>query len=110
MVTLLRWSTAALAPLLLVAAVTDRNIAYALFHGVAGGGAALAATLFRGRYAGTYLIGFGVLDLYQAAASALGWFPDAVFDYSATDDLVHWLLGSFLIFLGGIGLGVRKKP
>jgi hypothetical protein len=99
----LRWFTAGFAVLLLVAAVTDRNLPYAIFHALAAVLALVAVQGARGRYAWVFLLVFGLVDLYQATASALDWFPEAWFQWSAADDLAHLTLGPLLLALGLAG-------
>lgn len=41
--------------------------------------------------------GFGLIDLYQAAASFLDLFPEEYFQWKVGDDLLHLILG-FLLF------------
>lgn len=48
-------------------------------------------------------IGFGLIDLYQAAANLLGWFPKAQFRWKRTDDVLHILIGCALVLIGVFG-------
>lgn len=43
---------------------------------------------------------FGAIDLYQAAASFLGVFPKAQFKWKRADDVLHIVIGAFLIVVG----------
>jgi hypothetical protein len=84
--------------------------AYAWFH-LGGALAGLAAFGWsRGAAAPAFLLVFGALDLYQAAASALGWFPVEAFRWKPADDLAHLILGPLLVGAGAVGLGVRRRP
>ncbi len=78
---------------------------YNLFH-IAFGllGTALA---FRGgdREARAFNAGFGAVDLYQALASVLGWFPAAAFRWTRADDVLHVVLGLALVAVGGFAAG-----
>ena len=47
-----------------------------------------------------FLVGFGVIDLYQALASHQHWFPEALFRWTHTDDLLHLVIGVLLIAAG----------
>jgi len=47
-----------------------------------------------------FLVGFGLIDLYQALASRLHWFPEAAFRWTPTDDLLHLVIGVALIAAG----------
>jgi hypothetical protein len=42
---------------------------------------------------------FGVIDLYQAIASSMNWFPAKLFLYMPLDDVLHWVIGLGLIAL-----------
>jgi hypothetical protein len=48
-------------------------------------------------------IGFGVIDLYQAAASFLHLFPERQFKWKRTDDVLHVVIGAFLVLVGLFG-------
>jgi len=45
-------------------------------------------------------IGFGLIDLYQAAASYLGWFPKEHFRWKRADDVLHIVIGAALVAIG----------
>jgi hypothetical protein len=45
-------------------------------------------------------IGFGAIDLYQAAASFLGLFPKEQFKWKRSDDVLHIVIGAFLVLVG----------
>ena len=48
-------------------------------------------------------IGFGLIDLYQALASFMDWFPESYFQWRAADDTLHIIIGAFLIMIGLFG-------
>lgn len=48
-------------------------------------------------------IGFGLIDLYQAAASFLHIFPKSIFKWTRADDILHILIGAILVFVGFYG-------
>lgn len=48
-------------------------------------------------------IGFGLIDLYQAVASFLGWFPKAQFQWTRVDDVLHIVIGGALVIVGVVG-------
>lgn len=50
----------------------------------------------------TFLVGFGLLDLYQALASRQHWFPEAFFRWKPTDDLLHLVIGAALVAAGAL--------
>lgn len=45
-------------------------------------------------------IGFGVIDLYQAAASFIHIFPERNFRWKRADDVLHVLIGLALVAVG----------
>lgn len=47
-----------------------------------------------------FLVGFGLIDLYQALASHQHWAPKALFRWTPTDDLLHLVIGVVLIAAG----------
>jgi len=49
-----------------------------------------------------FLVGFGVIDLYQALASRQHWFPEALFRWTHTDDLLHVVIGAVLVAAGAL--------
>ncbi|MFZ1699740.1 MAG: hypothetical protein WBO10_01460 [Pyrinomonadaceae bacterium] len=46
---------------------------------------------------------FGALDLYQAVASFLHIFPEKYFKWKRTDDVLHIVIGAFLLLVGAFG-------
>ena len=48
-------------------------------------------------------IGFGLIDLYQAAASFLHLFPESIFKWTRADDILHIVIGAILVFVGFYG-------
>jgi hypothetical protein len=84
-------------------ALTSGAPAYNVFHltfGVLGivialGGSDAAARAFN--------IGFGAIDLYQAAASRRGWFPRRWFRWTRVDDVLHVVIGIALVAVGVVG-------
>jgi hypothetical protein len=80
-------------------------VPYDVFH-IAFGllGTALAFTR-RARAAAAFNLGFGLVDLYQAVAGALGIFPAALFALRPADHVVHVVLGVALVAVGALGLG-----
>lgn len=118
--TFARWFTAGFCLLLLYAGLTPLVApdpesavslapAYAWFH-LGSAAAGLAAALVQGRAASWFLTVFGLVDLYQFAASAAGWFPQNLFRWTKTDDALHLILGAVLTILGSAALrqGLRR--
>jgi hypothetical protein len=84
--------------------LTSGAPAYNVFHivfGLVGLAAVLSAsdTCIR-----AFNIGFGLIDLYQAAASFLHLFPEKQFKWKRTDDVLHIVIGALLV---GVGLFAR---
>jgi hypothetical protein len=48
-------------------------------------------------------VGFGLLDLYQAAASFAGLFPAQYFQWRRGDDVLHVVIGAALVAIGALG-------
>ena len=84
-------------------ALTSGAPPYNIFHlcfGFLGGGIALGGNDAAIR---AFLIGFGVIDLYQAVASRLNWFPKAQFKWRPADDVLHVVVGLALVAFGAFG-------
>lgn len=54
--------------------------------------------------ASSFNLGFGLIDLYQALASAIGLSPIQYFQWTYVDDVAHVLLGFALVIIGGYGI------
>jgi hypothetical protein len=54
----------------------------------------------------SFNLGFGLIDLYQAAASFLHLFPEEYFQWKLADDILHIIIGAALVL---IGLSGRKS-
>jgi len=79
---------------------TSNAPAYNVFH-LAFGVLGLALAVWgNSSVAQAFLIGFGVIDLYQALASRQGWFPAASFRWTPADDRLHLVVGVLLIGAG----------
>jgi hypothetical protein len=83
---------------------------YDVFHIIAGllGTALVLAHSATGVAA--FNLGFGLIDLYQAAAGLLEIFPTSVFHYKAGDHVAHVLFGLLLAVIGGLGLRGSRVP
>lgn len=83
--------------------LTSGAPAYNIFHmifGITG-----LAILYAGN-AGlirSFNIGFGLLDLFQAAASFTHTFPEKHFRWTRVDDLLHIVIGAGLVLVGIFG-------
>lgn len=84
-------------------ALTSGAPAYNIFHlcfGVLGGVIALGGNETAIR---AFLIGFGVIDLYQWVASRQSWFPKQHFRWKPADDVLHIVVGLALVAIGVFG-------
>lgn len=115
------WVLAIFAPLLVIvgalgfvipaeASLTSGAPAYNIFHLIFG---AIGIALVRwGSEAGVRLFNlvFGLIDLYQAAASFLHLFPERIFRWTAVDDALHIIIGAGLVIVALFGsrLGSRR--
>ena len=107
------WVLIIFAPLLVLTGVSgfiipaDKSLtsgapAYNVFHIIFGIAGVLVATHHPGeiRY---FNIAFGLIDLYQAAASYLHWFPEKQFRWKRADDILHVVIGAGLVLVGVFG-------
>ena len=107
------WVLIVFAPLLLLTglagfvipadkSLTSGSTAYNVFHILFGLAGLMIATHHHEqiRY---FNIGFGLIDLYQAAASYLHWFPEKQFRWKRADDILHVVIGLGLVLVGIFG-------
>lgn len=74
--------------------------AYNVFH-LAFGALGLALVVWGDHTAiRTFVVGFGLIDLYQALASHQHWFPESLFRWTHTDDVLHIVIGAALVAVG----------
>jgi len=73
---------------------------YDIFH-IVFGTLGLAIVLARSaRYAALFNLGFGAVDLFQAVAGVVGFFPAGPFGLRPADHVVHLVLGALLVVFG----------
>jgi hypothetical protein len=73
---------------------------YDIFH-ILFGALGLAIVLSRSaHWAALFNLGFGAVDLYQALAGAVGFFPAGPFGLRPADHVVHVLFGLLLVAFG----------
>ncbi len=80
-------------------ALTSGATAYNVFHIIFGLAGVMIATHHEG-WIRIFNIGFGVIDLYQAAASKLHLFPERYFRWKRADDILHIIIGLGLVLIG----------
>lgn len=82
---------------------TSGATAYNLFHIASGVIGAIIVLIGHGSAIHVFNTSFGVIDLYQAAASFAGWFPRQHFRWTRVDDALHILVGLLLVGIGALG-------
>ena len=108
-----KWVLVVFAPVLVLVGVrgflqrgegsTSAAPAYNVFHLVFGA-IGLAVVVFgTSGSARVFNVAFGLIDLYQALASRMGWFPKDLFRWKPLDDLLHVVLGVALVVVGLVG-------
>ncbi|HEY9282096.1 MAG TPA: hypothetical protein VIP46_01460 [Pyrinomonadaceae bacterium] len=88
------------------ASLTSTASAYNWFHVAFGALGLLLALSRRESYARAFNLGFGLIDLYQAAASFLHLFPEKHFRWTRADDVLHVAVGALLV---GVALCGRQR-
>lgn len=81
-------------------AATSGAPAYNVFHIVFGVTGIVLALTSNDTAIRTFNIGFGAIDLYQAAASRLHWWPEKLFRWTKVDDVLHVVIGVVLVAVG----------
>jgi hypothetical protein len=81
-------------------AATSGAPAYNVFHIVFGVTGIVLALTGNDAAIRTFNIGFGAIDLYQAVASRAHWWPERSFRWTKIDDLLHVVIGMFLVVVG----------
>ncbi len=89
--------------------LTSGATAYNAFHIIAGFVGIVFWIANKERAAETFNIGFGLIDLYQALASFQHLFPEQYFRWTRADDVLHVVIGIFLIAVGCYGMIIRTN-
>ncbi|MDP1827050.1 MAG: hypothetical protein Q8L48_27500 [Archangium sp.] len=82
------------------AALTSGAAPYNVFHlvfGLMGLGCVMSRKPAAVR---AFNLGFGLIDLYQALASALDLWPRSLFLWTRVDDVLHLVVGAGLVMVG----------
>jgi hypothetical protein len=74
--------------------------AYNVFHIVFGAIGLISVITKRQSLIRGFNISFGLIDLYQAAASFMHWFPESLFRWRTGDDILHIVIGAGLVLIG----------
>jgi hypothetical protein len=84
--------------------LTSGAPAYNVFHLIFGVVGLLVVRTRNELWLSLFNFGFGLIDLYQAMASALHLPPEKYFLWTSADDILHVLIGLALVIIGGYGL------
>lgn len=88
--------------------VTSGAPAYNIFHILFGIFGLILVFTKRENLIRGFNIGFGLIDLYQAAAYFLNLYPKEIFRWTSVDTILHVVIGAALVFVGFYGL--KTKP
>ncbi|HLA95701.1 MAG TPA: hypothetical protein VK612_08270 [Pyrinomonadaceae bacterium] len=83
--------------------LTSGATAYNIFHILFGLIGLALAYIDHDMCTRIFLVGFGVIDLYQAGASFAHLFPEKYFRWTRVDDVLHIVIGAFLVLAGLFG-------
>ena len=89
-------------------ALTSGAPAYNIFHIFFGVTGLFLLFLRNENYIRIFNIGFGLIDLYQAIAAFTNLFPIRYFQWTRVDDLLHLVIGAFLVAVGIYGYKTKK--
>ena len=84
--------------------MTSGAPAYNVFHIVFGAIGLFLVWMRNELWLSLFNFGFGLIDLYQAMASALHLPPETYFLWTRADDILHVLIGLALVIIGVYGL------
>ena len=84
--------------------LTSGAKAYNVFHLIFGVIGLLVVWTRNELWLSSFNFGFGLIDLYQAMASALHLPPEKYFLWTKVDDILHVLIGVALVIIGLYGL------
>lgn len=84
--------------------LTSGAPAYNVFHLIFGVMGLLIVWTRSELWLASFNFGFGLIDLYQAVASALHLPPEEYFLWTKVDDILHLLIGLALVVIGVYGL------
>jgi hypothetical protein len=83
--------------------LTSGAPAYNIFHIVFGVLGCVLVFYVKGPSIKYFNIGFGLIDLYQAVAGFAHLFPEKQFKWKRADDVLHVIIGAFLVLVGFLG-------
>lgn len=88
--------------------LTSGAAPYNLFHIFFGFVGLIILLSRRERFLSLFNAGFGLIDLYQAAASYLHLPPEQYFLWTRVDDILHIVIGVILVIIGCYGIFKRR--
>ena len=80
---------------------------YNIFHLVFGAFGLFLVFAKNEKHLRLFNLGFGAVDLYQAAASYFHLFPETYFQWTSVDDFLHVVIGAILVGVGLYGYKYR---
>ncbi|HMS42057.1 MAG TPA: hypothetical protein PKE69_17630 [Pyrinomonadaceae bacterium] len=80
--------------------LTSNAAPYNIFHIIFGVIGLICVFSKREDFIRGFNISFGLIDLYQAAASFFDWFPEQHFQWKTADDYLHIIIGGALVLIG----------
>lgn len=83
--------------------LTSGAPAYNIFHIIFGLVGVVIVYFNHDPYIRAFNISFGLIDLYQAAASFANIFPEKHFRWTPVDDVLHIVIGAALVLVGVFG-------
>ena len=107
------WTLLIFAPLLILTGILGFVLpetlvsgapAYNVFHIIFGTFGLLSALSKREFLIRGFNISFGLIDLYQAAASFFHLFPENHFQWRTGDDILHIVIGATVVLIGVFGV------
>ncbi|MDX2011262.1 MAG: hypothetical protein SFW67_13770 [Myxococcaceae bacterium] len=91
-------------------ALTSGATPYNVFHLVFGAVGLVALGTKELGLVRAFNVGFGLIDVYQAIASLAGLWPKAWFQWKATDDVLHVVIGLGLVAVGLLADRAERSP
>jgi hypothetical protein len=89
--------------------LTSGAAPYNIFHIVFGVIGLIMVSSGKPRLSSFFNLDFGLIDLYQAAASFLNLPPKEYFLWTRVDDILHVVLGLGLVLIGLYGILAKKE-
>ena len=91
-------------------AMTSGAPAYNVFHLIFGVVGFICAASKNTQVSRAFNVGFGAIDLLQAVASFLHFWPESLFRWTRVDDVLHVVIGAALVGIGLLADRPRAVP